>query len=102
MFGGSSQICLDWNELGVVLSRSTWEWFPHVFLLFVCVLYCLIGSFIITCDHVACALARWIICMSCACFGLSYIHHWLHTPQLHMRDSSTLFVITQVTLQSIL
>ena len=31
MFGGSSQICLDWNELGVVPSRLTWEQFPHVF-----------------------------------------------------------------------
>ena len=61
MLGGSSQICLDWNELAVVLSISTWEWFPHVFLLFVCVWYCLIGSFIIAHDHVAHALARLII-----------------------------------------
>ena len=61
MFGGSSQICLDWNELGVVLSRATWEWFPHVFLLFVCVLYCLIGSFIIVHDCVARVLARLIV-----------------------------------------
>ena len=61
MFDGSSQICLDWNDLGVVMSRSTWEQFPHVFLLFVCVLFCLIGSFIIVCDHVACVLVRLII-----------------------------------------
>ena len=58
MFGGSSQICLDWNEQGVVLSRSTWEWFLHVFLLFVCVSYCLIGSFIIVHDCVAWVLVR--------------------------------------------
>ena len=61
MFGESSQICTDWSELGVVLSRSTWEQFPHVFLLFVCVPYCLIGSFIIARDHVACTLARSIV-----------------------------------------
>ena len=35
-FGGSSKISLEWNELGVLLSRSTWEQFPHVFLVFVC------------------------------------------------------------------
>ena len=61
MFDGSSQICLDWNDLGVVLSRLSWEWFPHVFLLFVCGLYCLIGSFIIAHDRVACALAGSIV-----------------------------------------
>ena len=61
MFDGSSQICLDWNDLGVVLSRLTWEWFPHVFLLFVCVSYCLIGSFIVVHDCVACVLAGSII-----------------------------------------
>ena len=61
MFDGSSQICLDWNDLGVVLSRSTWEQFPHVFLLFVCVLFCLIGTFIIMHDGVACMLAGLII-----------------------------------------
>ena len=61
MFGASSKICRDWNELGVVLSRSTWEWFHHLFLLFVCVLFCLTGSFIVVHDHVACALAVLII-----------------------------------------
>ena len=61
MFDGSSHIFLDWNDLGVVLSRSTWEWFPHVVLLFVCVLFFLIGSFIITHDCVAFVLAGSII-----------------------------------------
>ena len=61
MLDGSSQICLYWNDLGVVLSRLSWEQFPHVFLLFMCVLYCLIGSFFIVCDHVACVLARLIV-----------------------------------------
>ena len=53
MFDGPSQICLDLNDLGVVLLISTWEQFPHVFLLFVCVSYCLIGSFIVAHDCVA-------------------------------------------------
>ena len=58
---GPVKFALTGMNLGVVLSRSTWEQFPHAFLLFVCVLYCLVGSFIIVHDHVACSLAGLII-----------------------------------------